>query len=100
MEHVSDRVVVMYLGRVVETATSIELYESPYHPYSEALLSASPIADPTAETKEIILEGDVPSPINPPPGCHFNTRCPPEQARRVLHMSANLQPRQARQPPS
>ena len=76
VEHVSDRVVVMYLGRVVETATSIELYESPYHPYSEALLSASPIADPTAETKEIILEGDVPSPINPPPGCHFNTRCP------------------------
>ena len=76
VEHVSDRVVVMYLGRVVEMASSIELYESPYHPYSEALLSASPIPDPTAESTEIILEGDVPSPINPPPGCHFNTRCP------------------------
>jgi oligopeptide/dipeptide ABC transporter ATP-binding protein len=76
VEHVSDRVAVMYLGRVVELASSTELYERPLHPYSEALLSASPIPDPTVKIKEIILEGDVPSPIRPPPGCHFSTRCP------------------------
>lgn len=76
VEHVSDRVVVMYLGRIVEMASSVELYQSPYHPYSEALLSASPVPDPEAMAEEIILEGDVPSPINPPPGCHFHNRCP------------------------
>jgi oligopeptide/dipeptide ABC transporter ATP-binding protein len=76
VEHVSDRVAVMYLGRLVELATSLELYQSPYHPYTKALLSACPIPDPTATGEEIILEGDVPSPINPPPGCHFHTRCP------------------------
>ena len=76
VEHVSDRVAVMYLGRVVEMTTSTMLYEAPYHPYSEALLSASPIPDPTVHSREIILEGDVPSPINPPAGCHFHTRCP------------------------
>ena len=76
VQHVSDRVAVMYLGRLVEMASSIELYRNPYHPYTEALLSASPVPDPTVVVKEIILEGDVPSPINPPPGCHFNTRCP------------------------
>ena len=76
VEHVSDRVAVMYLGRLVELATSLDLYQSPYHPYTKALLSACPIPDPTATGEEIILEGDVPSPINPPPGCHFHTRCP------------------------
>ena len=76
VQHVSDRVVVMYLGRVVETGGSYDLYRSPFHPYTEALLSASPIPNPTATRKRFILEGDVPSPINPPPGCHFNTRCP------------------------
>jgi oligopeptide/dipeptide ABC transporter ATP-binding protein len=76
VEHVCDRVAVMYLGRVVELARSIDLYHLPLHPYSEALLSASPVPDPTVVRKRIILQGDVPSPINPPPGCHFNTRCP------------------------
>ncbi len=76
VEHISDRVAVMYLGRVIELSSSKQLYESPYHPYSEALLSALPIPDPTVIRKRIILQGDVPSPITPPRGCHFNTRCP------------------------
>jgi oligopeptide/dipeptide ABC transporter ATP-binding protein len=76
VEHISDRVAVMYLGRIVETASGAELYRRTYHPYTEALLSALPVPDPTAVTKEIILEGSVPSPINPPAGCHFTTRCP------------------------
>ncbi len=75
VEHISDRVAVMYLGRVVELTSSAKLYASPYHPYSEALLSALPIPDPTVQRKRILLEGDVPSPISPPAGCHFNTRC-------------------------
>jgi oligopeptide/dipeptide ABC transporter ATP-binding protein len=81
VEHIGHRIAVMYLGRIVELAAKETLFTRPLHPYTEALLSAAPVPDPRARREKMIIEGDVPSPINPPQGCHFHTRCPYAEAR-------------------
>lgn len=90
VEHISDRVAVMYVGKIVETASTEDLFSKPLHPYTEALLGSVPKPDPLARTKPIVLEGDVPSPADPPTGCYFHPRCPYSDGKRCIQETPDL----------
>jgi oligopeptide transport system ATP-binding protein len=94
VRHISDFVAVMYLGRIVEFGTTVDIFKNPTHPYTRALLSAVPIPDPVAARERQVLHGDIPSPLNPPPGCHFNPRCPDciDICKNVTPVLVNVSP--------